>query len=169
MKAAPVVMVMGPAGVGKSLIGAQLARELGIPFLDADTLHSVAARQKMAGGQGLTDDDRAPWLDRISSVLSGAATTGQGLVVACSALKRTYREQFRVAAPRLFFVELTATHEVLSERLRSRSSHFVSVELLPSQLSDLESLEHEERGARIDSMRAPAAVVADAIRHLRDD
>lgn len=167
MKAAPVVVVMGPAGAGKSLIGAELARELGIAFLDADTLHSAAAREKMAAGQGLTDADRAPWLERVSTVLSGASTSGVGLVLACSALKRSYRDQFRLSAPDLYVIELDATPEVLSERLRSRSSHFVTVDLLPSQLEDLEPLGADERGARIDSMRAPAAVVTDAIRIVR--
>lgn len=164
MTDAPVILVMGPAGSGKSHIGAELASALGIPFLDADTLHSAAARAKMAGGQGLTDDDRAPWLARIAEVLAGARATGAGLVIACSALKRAYRDQFRASCSDLFVVELEASAEVLGERIRSRSSHFVSVDLLPSQLADLEHLEKDERGARIDGTQAPAVVVAEAIR-----
>lgn len=166
MNAAPIILVMGPAGSGKSHIGEQLAHELGVPFLDADSLHSVAAREKMASGQGLTDDDRLPWLERIAALLGGARLTGRGLVLACSALKRAYRDQFRAECPELFVVELEATPEVLSERIRARSSHFVSVDLLPSQLADLQSLDPDERGARIDGMQTPAAVVNDAIRHI---
>ncbi len=160
---------MGPAGSGKSHIGQDLAHTLAIPFLDADTLHSAAARTKMAGGQGLTDDDRAPWLERISTVLAGSRATGKGLVLACSALKRAYRDQFRAACPELFVIELEVSPDVLGERLRTRSSHFVSVDLLPSQLADLEPLANDERGARIDGMRAPAVVVHDAISLVATD
>ena len=166
MNSAPIILVMGPAGSGKSHIGEQLALTLGVPFLDADSLHSVAAREKMASGQGLTDADRAPWLERIATILGGVRLTGKGLVLACSALKRAYRDQFRAECPELFVVELEATPEVLSERIRARSSHFVSVDLLPSQLADLQPLDGDERGVRIDAMQSPAAVVNDAIRHI---
>ena len=156
---APIILVMGPAGAGKSEIGAAVARELGIGFLDADSLHSPAARAKMAGGVSLTDEDRVPWLERIADLLKGASVAATGLVVACSALKRSYRDTLRRDAPQLFVVELQVPLDILTDRVRSRSSHFFPVDLLPAQLAALEPLQADERGMQIDGVAAPGTIV----------
>ena len=162
----PIVLVMGPAGAGKSTIGNVLADRLAVPFIDADDLHSPAARVKMSAGQPLTDTDRAPWLERIAGLFSAAHLRGTGIVVACSALKRAYRDQFRAGCADLVTFELDVPADVLAQRIRDRSSHFVTIELLPSQLATLEPLEADELGARLAAVPSPQAIVDAAISEL---
>ncbi len=164
----PIVLVMGPSGSGKSEIGRALAARLGVTFIDADDLHSTAARAKMSSGQGLTDLDRAPWLERIGELFSGARVAGTGIVVACSALKRAYRDGFRDACSELVTFELDVPADVLAQRIRDRASHFVTVDLLPSQLADLEPLDVDELGVRIPAVQSPQAVVGEAISALEN-
>lgn len=139
------ILIMGVAGVGKSTVGAELAQQLCSDFVDADAFHSDANRAKMAAGIPLNDADRAPWLDEVGRVLSASPN----LVVACSALKRSYRHQLRTWAPDLFTVHLTASKELLMERLATRDGHFVGANLLPSQLETLELLSADENGVEI--------------------
>lgn len=155
---APRVVVTGVSGAGKSTVGKLLATDLGVPFLDGDSLHPAANIAALSAGVALTDDDRAPWLYAISAALSGA---GHGLVVACSALKRDYRDRILAAAPSTGFVMLSGSRQLLDERLRCRSGHFSSVSLLDSQLATLEPLEPDEPGIVID-IGAPLAQVAAA-------
>ena len=143
----PAVVVMGVSGCGKSTIGALVAHELGVPFVDGDSLHPVENVAKMAGGTPLTDEDRWPWLAEVGRVL---ATSEGGVVVACSALRRAYRDAIVAAAPAAVMVHLHGTREVLGARLEGRSDHFMPASLLDSQLATLEPLEEDERGFVVD-------------------
>lgn len=159
---APVrIVVMGPSGSGKSTVGAELARTLGARFIDGDDLHPDANVRKMAAGIALDDDDRRPWLRLVGETLKGEGR----IVVACSALRRTYRDLIRDEAPDAFFAELTIARAVLEERMRLRTDHFMPAALLDSQLEALESLEADEGGIRIDEsadVRTASAAIAAA-------
>ena len=137
---------MGVAGSGKSTVGARLADALRRPFLDADDLHTDAARARMAAGTPLEDADRWPWLDRVGAWLAAHP----GGVVCCSALRRAYRDRLRQHAPDVLFVLLDVPEAVLTERLTTRIGHFMPVELLRSQLATLEPLGEAERGLVVD-------------------
>lgn len=150
----PLVVVMGVSGAGKSVVGAALAELLGVPFTDADDLHPVANVAKMAAGTPLTDDDRWPWLAIVGEAL---AVAPHGLVVACSALKRSYRDAIRAAAPSTVFVYLTVDRTTLAKRVASRPGHFMPVSLLDSQLQTLEPLEADEAGLTVPAVGGVAA------------
>jgi len=137
---------MGPSAVGKTHIGILLATELGLPFIDADDLHSPEAIARMAAGEPLDDAMRQPWLERV-----GAALAERSCVVACSALKRSYRDLLRGWVPDLFFVELDAPADVIAARIDWRDGHFMPSSLLDSQLATLEHLGPDENGIRIDA------------------
>lgn len=140
------IVVMGVSGSGKSTVGAGLAIRLGTAFADADALHPAANVTKMRAGIPLDDTDRAPWLDLVAATLRSAEG---GLVVACSALRRTYRDRIRRGAPDAVFLELDAERALLAERLGARVGHFMPASLLDSQLATLEPLAADEPGARI--------------------
>jgi gluconokinase len=142
------IVVMGVSGAGKSTVGMELARLLGIDFEDADALHPETNVAKMAAGTPLTDADRAPWLFAVGGLL---AASQHGLVVACSALKRVYRDAIRAAAPDTVFVLLSVPRAELSDRVANRPGHFMPVSLLDSQLETLEPLEADESGVVVDS------------------
>jgi carbohydrate kinase (thermoresistant glucokinase family) len=127
------VVVMGVSGSGKTTVGAALAEALGVPFVDADSLHPAANVAKMASGIPLDDADRAPWLDAVGAVLARGP-----VVVACSALKRAYRDTLRAAAPTLELVFLDGSAELLASRMSDRPGHFMPPSLLASQLQTLE-------------------------------
>lgn len=146
---APLVVVMGVSGSGKSTVGAALAQRLGVPFGDADDFHPEANIAKMAAGHALDDDDRAPWLAAIASWLAERAGTTGG-VVTCSALKRRYRDRIVADAPGTVFVHLAGTREVIARRQASRPGHFMPASLLDSQFATLEDLEPDERGFAVD-------------------
>ncbi len=155
---------MGVSGCGKSTIGALVAHELGLPFTDGDSLHPMANIAKMAAGTPLNDDDREPWLEIVGKELAGSAN---GLVVACSALKRSYRDMIRVQAPDVVFLHLAGTREVLGARLEGRSGHFMPTALLDSQLATLEALDADERCVVIDISAPVPALVSDAVVRLK--
>lgn len=138
------IVVMGPSGSGKSLVGAALAARLGMGFVDGDDLHPRANVAKMAAGTPLTDEDRSPWLDAVALVL----TRQTPVVVACSALRRVYRDRIRATAPAAWFVELVVAQPELRERM-SRRDHFMPTALLDSQLATLEPLATDEAGMRV--------------------
>ena len=141
------IVVMGVSGSGKSTVGSALAQRLRVPFIDADTLHPPANIAKMAAGEPLDDDDRYPWLEEVGQWL---ADDRGGGVVACSALKRTYRDQLRAHCPRVEFLHLRGSPELIGSRLAARSGHFMPAALLRSQFDALEPLGAHERGVVID-------------------
>lgn len=140
------VVVVGPSGVGKTHIGKLLATELAVPFADADDLHSAEAIALMSAGESLDDAMRLPWLERVGQALVQGPS-----VMACSALKRSYRDLLRGHVPDLFFVELDAPADVIAARIEWRDGHFMPASLLESQLSTLEHLGSDENGIRIDA------------------
>jgi carbohydrate kinase (thermoresistant glucokinase family) len=139
------IVVMGVSGCGKSSVGLALSEALGARFIDGDDLHPEANKAKMAAGIPLNDDDRWPWLDLVGEALAESNT-----VVACSALKRVYRERILAAAPGTFFVHLHGTRELLAQRMGARPDHFMPVSLLDSQLNTLELLGADEPGVMLD-------------------
>lgn len=153
----PLVVVMGVSGSGKSTIGALLAERLGVPFLDADDLHPITNVDKMSAGVPLTDDDRWPWLATVGEAMAAASTTGT--VVACSALKRAYRDAIRAEAPEARFVYLDGSRELLASRLGNREGHFMPATLLDSQLAALEPLAEDESGATVGIAADPPEIV----------
>jgi gluconokinase len=161
----PLVCVMGVSAAGKSTVGIALAAALGVPFVDADDLHSAANRAKMASGTPLTDDDRLPWLDAVGELFR--AHRGGGLVVACSALRHVYRDRIRTAEPEVVFVHLDGSRELLIERAGARTDHFMPPALLDSQLATLEPLADDEVGLVADIALAPDDLVADVLARLR--
>ena len=122
---------MGVSGSGKSSVGIAIAEKLGVNFTDADVLHPASNVAKMAAGTPLTDADRWPWLDLVGRALADAGDAG--LVVACSALKRSYRDAIRAAAPSARFVHLVVPRTVLGDRVASRPGHFMPASLVDSE------------------------------------
>lgn len=141
------IVVMGVSAVGKTRVGQGLSAGLGVPFVDADDLHPAANVAKMTAGAPLTDEDRWPWLDLVGGAL---ATDSDGAVLACSALRRAYRDRIRARAPETIFVQLSGSPQLLAERAAARTDHFMPPSLLASQLALLEPLEADEAGFSID-------------------
>jgi gluconokinase len=133
-----IFLVMGVCGVGKSLIGKELSLALGAKFIEADDLHSDECKSKMQRGQPLTDDDRQGWLERLVAALEIGKKEGCPIVLACSALKQTYRDRLLRASPEHLVIWLHAPREIIAERLESRRGHFMNPSLLDNQLAILE-------------------------------
>lgn len=159
------IVVMGVSGSGKSTVGAQLAAELELEFIDGDALHPPEHVAKMAAGTPLDDDDRLPWLRLIGVELAGAPQPG--LVIACSALKKSYRQLIGQIAPGTFFLHLDGPEHLLVARLGGRAGHFMPPALLASQLATLEPLSDDECGVRLGIKDPVTKVVQDAVRHVR--
>ncbi|WP_236558759.1 gluconokinase, GntK/IdnK-type [Arthrobacter sp. 9V] len=157
------VVVMGVAGCGKSTVGAALAERLDAEFLDGDSLHPQANIHKMASGTPLNDDDRAPWLAEIGRRF---AASNSALVIACSALKRSYRDIIRSADPSVVFVHLHGTRELLNARMTARPGHFMPASLLDSQLATLEPLQDDEAGIVVDIAESVEDIVKEAVAGL---
>lgn len=163
----PLVVVMGVSGSGKTTIGALVAHELDVEFMDGDSLHPIENVRKMASGTPLTDEDRWPWLERVGRELDEHGARGLGLVIACSALKRAYRERIRSQVPDVLFLHLDGSLEVLTQRLEGRSGHFMPRSLLESQLATLEPLQGDENGFRLSIDQPLADMVTEAVQKLR--
>lgn len=131
------VIVMGVSGSGKTTVGAALAQALGCPFYDGDDFHPAANVAKMAAGCPLDDDDRAAWLASIGEVIRAGLSRGENGVIACSALKRRYREALRACGP-VKFVYLKGDYETILTRMQSRQGHYMKPAMLTSQFDDLE-------------------------------
>jgi gluconokinase len=151
---------MGVAGSGKSLIGAALARALGIEFVEGDTYHPAENVERMSRGIPLTDNDRAGWLRALAMRLREARESGTGLVMTCSALKRSYRDILRAEANELRFVFLRGPRALIAERLAGRRGHFMPASLLDSQLATLEEPSPGEGAWVCDIRKSPQDLVA---------
>ena len=156
-----IYVIMGVAGSGKTTIGALLAHALDIPFVEGDDLHPRANIERMAHGIPLTDEDRRPWLLAIAQRLREAEQSGRGLVVTCSALKRSYRDLLRSqGAAATHFVYLRGSQPTVAERLARRRGHFMPASLLESQFAALEEPGADERASVYDIRESPEAIVA---------
>jgi gluconokinase len=154
-----VVVVMGVSGCGKSTIGSLLAQRTGWAFADADTMHPAANVAKMSAQIPLTDEDRWPWLDLVADWIGAWYQAGEPGVMACSALKRAYRDRLRQADPELRLAFLDGTHEILVERLKIRHGHFFPMQLIDSQFADLEVPTIDEHPIIVQIGQSPDDVV----------
>lgn len=133
-----IIIVMGVAGCGKSTVGRALAEALSWPFYDGDTYHPPQNVAKMAAGIPLDDGDRAPWLSRLRGLVSDHLARGEPAVLACSALKKAYRDQLRGGDEAVHFVYLRGDRALIRRRLRERSDHYMAADMLESQFTSLE-------------------------------
>jgi carbohydrate kinase (thermoresistant glucokinase family) len=160
---------MGVCGSGKSAVGRRLAQALGVDFVEGDDLHPPRNVALMAAGTPLTDADRADWLARIAARLAQAHADGTGLVVSCSALKRSYRDRLRAGCPDLRFVYLHGPASLLRERLLARTDHYMPPSLLDSQLATLQPPGADEAPIAIDVSPSTDNVVATVLARLQSD
>jgi len=144
------IVVMGVAGCGKSTLAQALRDRLGWQLAEGDDFHPASNIAKMSAGIPLTDEDRWPWLDLITTWTADQDEAGHSTVVTCSALRRAYRDRLRTAPGRTLFVHLAGPQELLAERLASRAGHFMPTSLLPSQFATLEPLQADEAGIVLD-------------------
>jgi gluconokinase len=156
---AVAIVVMGVAGSGKTVVGEALAARMGLPFRDADEFHPPENVARMSAGVALTDEDRWPWLDAIGEALCRAPG---GIVVACSALRRVYRDRLRQAAARpVTFLYLSGSRRTIGRRIGGRRGHFMPPSLLDSQFATLEPPGPDERSLEV-SVEPPLDEVVDA-------
>lgn len=144
------IVVMGVSGSGKSTVMRALVERLGWPSAEGDDFHPAANVAKMAGGQPLTDEDRRPWLEALAAWIGEQEAAGKSAVVACSALRRSYRDLLRDGHASVWFAHLVAPRETIADRMGARSGHYMPTSLLQSQLDTLEPLGPDEPGAIVD-------------------
>lgn len=152
--------MMGVSGSGKSLIGAALARALDIDFVEGDEYHPAENVERMSRGVALTDDDRVEWLRSLAARIRDAEHAGTGLVMTCSALKRSYRDILRAESRELRFVFLQGPRALIAERLAGRRGHFMHPSLLESQFATLEEPSRDEHAWVCDIRQSPQDLVA---------
>jgi carbohydrate kinase (thermoresistant glucokinase family) len=162
--AAPILIVMGVAGTGKSTVAGLLAERLNWEFQEGDALHPPANVAKMSSGTPLTDEDRWPWLDAIAAWIKEKSRRGEPGILTCSALKRSYRDRLR--GPNVIFVFLNGSREVITARMASRADHFMPPALLDSQFATLEPPTADENVLEINLAATPAEEVAEVLRAL---
>lgn len=162
-----IIIIFGVSGAGKTTIGKLLARDIGADFLEADDFHPAANIEKMRSGRPLTNEDRWPWLECLRRQIEQSFFLGKNAVLACSALKRAYRDRLRVS-DEVKFVFLSGDHALIEKQLRSRQSHFMNPALLQSQFDDLEEPLPDENALTIELGREPREIVKeiDARLHL---
>jgi len=152
------LVVMGVSGCGKSSVGELLAQKIGAVFIDGDDLHPASNKEKMSSGVPLNDDDRWPWLEAVGTTLENT----ENIVVACSALKKIYRDRILAQAPATRFIHLHGSKELLLSRLGNRTTHFMPSTLLDSQLQTLEMMDSSEPGKVFDISKAVEVLVEEA-------
>jgi gluconokinase len=157
---------MGVAGCGKTRVGLLLAKALHASFIEGDDFHPAANVERMAAGIALTDADRSDWLRALAARLELGCAQGERMVLACSALKRIYREQLGQGDPHLLFVHLDGSRALLEQRLAQRKGHFMPPALLDSQLQDLEPPGTDELAFTCDIDMPPEEICAQIQRHL---
>ena len=153
-----IVIVFGVSGAGKTTVGKLLAREIGWRFIEADDFHPVINIEKMRSGRPLTDEDRWPWLERLRQEIDQSLTAGQNAVLACSALKRAYRDRLRVS-DEVKIVFLLGDYALIEKQLRKRRRHFMNPDLLQNQFDDLEEPQQGENALTIELGRTPEQIV----------
>lgn len=162
------IVVMGVSGCGKSTIGQRLAESLGLAYLEGDAFHPAANVERMRAGQALTDADRQGWLQALGDALGAARAEGRAVVLACSALKRRYRDVLRAGDPDLRLVFLRGDRDTLAARIGARRNHYMPASLLDSQIAALEAPDDDENALAFD-VAPEAEVLLDAIlRRLRE-
>jgi gluconokinase len=162
-----IVVLAGVSGSGKSTVGESLAGLLGWPFIDGDSLHPAASIAKMRAGVPLTDEDRWPWLEAVAEVLDERIAAGRPAVLACSALKRSYRDLLLAGRPAARMVFLDAGRDLLAARLATRHGHFFRADLLDSQLADLEKPQPAERTLVVPAVGSAEQMAREIIARLR--
>ena len=156
-----ILIVMGVAGSGKSTIGQLLARRLGWSFFDGDDFHPAANIEKMRRGQPLTDEDRSGWLSALAALIHEQARQNQSAVIACSALKQSYRDRLQTEDVR--FVYLRGSLDVIETRMQQRAGHYMPPSLLASQFA---TLEEPQNALTVDVDQPPERIVAEIIMAL---
>jgi gluconokinase len=163
----PAIVVMGVSGCGKSTVAARLAQRLGWDLAEADTFHSAANVEKMRSGIALTDEDRAPWLDAIAAWIDAQRSRERSCVVACSALKRRYRERLSGGKADVRFVFLSGPYDMVAARLAGRSGHYMPLSLLQSQFDALEPPGPEENPIVVSIALPVEEIVSEVALELR--
>jgi carbohydrate kinase (thermoresistant glucokinase family) len=158
-----VLVLMGVSGSGKTTVGEIVASRLGWPFEEGDQLHSKSEVEKMESGHPLTDEDRAPWLERVAAWAGGQIDSGQNGVITCSALKRPYRDLINRRGRGVVFVLLSGSKELIAARVGTRHGHFMPASLLDSQFSDLEAPQADEPVITVDIGPTPDAIAQQII------
>jgi len=160
------VVVMGVSGSGKTTVAHGIAAATGLLFAEADDFHSRANVDKMSAGIPLDDADRWPWLHDLAVWMGERAAEGRSTVIACSALKRAYRDVLAAGPPSLDFVHLDGPAEVIRDRIAGRAGHYMPASLLDSQIATLEPLQPDESGIVLDVSLPPEELVVQAVRGL---
>lgn len=160
-----IVVVMGVSGSGKSTIGKLLAASLKWEFSDADNFHSLASIEKMSQGIPLNDADRMPWLEKLQSAIAQWLLADKNVVLACSALKSSYRQMLWQDAARMRLVYIKGSFELLLKRLQQRQNHFMTLHLLESQL---DTLEEPKNALTVDASQLESVIVQQIIASLDD-
>lgn len=166
MSGAVHIVVMGVSGCGKSTTGQALAALLGWPYTEGDSFHPEANVAKMHAGVPLTDADRIPWLQALAADIARLEGAGRSSVIACSSLKRSYRDILRGGAPDVRFLHVHGSRDLLESRLAERKGHFFPPKLLDSQLETLQALQPDEAGVVVDMALPVARQAEEAIRAL---
>jgi gluconokinase len=157
-----IVIVMGVVGAGKTTVGRLLAEQLGWRFADADDFHPPSNVEKIRQGISLNDDDRKPWLDSLRTAITQWIAEHRNVVLACSALKRSYRRELAVG-PEVRFVYLKGSAQLIADRLRARQGHFAGEQILASQFADLEE---PEAALTVEIASPPQQIVAEIRKKL---
>jgi gluconokinase len=160
------VVVMGVSGSGKTTVAHGIAAATGLLFAEADDFHSRSNVDKMSAGTPLDDADRWPWLHDLAAWMGERAEEGRSTVIACSALKRAYRDVLASGPPSLDFVHLDGPPEVIRDRIAGRAGHYMPASLLDSQIATLEPLRPDESGIVLDVSLPPGELVVQAVRGL---